>query len=69
MSDWVNPGKAHNEHILSGLPPIATDARTSSIGSSVPVPDVSASLGHLDPGLFHDPCPLGDLRLEKIAEV
>jgi len=28
--------------MLSGLPPIATDARTSSIGSVVPKPDMTA---------------------------
>ncbi len=32
----VKPGKAQNEHMLSGLPPIATDVRRSAIGSFVP---------------------------------
>ncbi len=36
MTGQGNPGKAQNEPMLSGLPPIATDARTSSIGSIVP---------------------------------
>ena len=33
---WVKPGKAPSEHMFSGLPPIATDTRTSWIGSLVP---------------------------------
>jgi len=33
---WVKPGKAQNERMFSGLPPTATDARTSSVGSFVP---------------------------------
>ncbi len=37
----VNSGKVQNEHMLSGLPPIATDARTSSIGSFVPLPAIA----------------------------
>ncbi len=40
---WVKPGKAQNEHMLSALPPIATDARTSSIGSFVPEGDMARS--------------------------
>ena len=37
---WVTGGKAHAEHKTSGLPLIATDARTSSIGGFGPIPDV-----------------------------
>ena len=37
---WVKAGKAQNEYMLSGLPPIATDARTSAIGSFVPLGDI-----------------------------
>src|SRR6266581_8942910 len=36
---WVKLGKAQIEHMLSALPPIATDARTSSIGGFVPKAD------------------------------
>src|SRR6266571_2587408 len=38
---WVKPGKVQNEHMSSALPPIATDARTSSMGSFVPQAAVS----------------------------
>jgi hypothetical protein len=33
--------RIRSEQMLSALPPIATDARTSRIASFVPVPDVS----------------------------
>jgi hypothetical protein len=29
LKPWVKPGKAQSEHILSALPPIATNQRTS----------------------------------------
>jgi hypothetical protein len=38
----VTGGKAHAEHKASGLPLIATDARTSSIGGFGPVHEVAA---------------------------
>jgi hypothetical protein len=40
---WVKAGKAQSEQISSALPPIATDARTFLIGSSVPTADIIRS--------------------------
>jgi hypothetical protein len=39
----VTGGKAHAEHKTSGLPLIATDARTSSIGGFGPRPAMAPS--------------------------
>src|SRR6266705_4113256 len=41
MSDWVTTGKAQTEQRSSALPPIATDAQTSWIGSFVPGADIT----------------------------
>src|SRR5712692_1683213 len=43
---WVKLGQAQIEHILSALPPIATDARTSSIGGFVPRRDITTAHSH-----------------------
>jgi hypothetical protein len=40
---WVTIGKSHGEHNESGLPPIATDARTLRHFSGVPISQVDNS--------------------------
>src|SRR6476659_3869318 len=40
-SNWVKMRRTSIEHILSALPPLATEERTFGIGSSVPKPVVS----------------------------
>ena len=46
---WVKMRRTHIEHMLSALPPIATEERTFLIGSSVPLPEVAIGPPHLMP--------------------
>jgi hypothetical protein len=38
---WVKTRRTRIEHILSALPPLATEERTFGIGSSVPNADIA----------------------------